>query len=1262
MSNKSRIYLIALFTLAILVRLAVAPLWGHGYDTKTFIDWAQAIQQFGWLRVYQTSNANYPPLGAALIGFSGWLETFASSGDSLAVWRLLIKLPAIAADMGIAALVWHLAKGRKGAILLVASVLFNPALFYLSAVWGQVDAIYGLAVFVSLWLALENRPLWAGLCLGIGAMLKLQALIAAPLIGLAAVATVYQQVSAEEGRPVPLKSLMGQMPKLVALLGVGFALPILVSFAPFVIAGQGLGWIRPLVTLPQAGSGWLTVNAHNLWFLITGGAGNRAIGGMRSGMPGAQGSRPFVSGSTYGPGYAMLGYFLLLIWAIVISGLAWLSRRARAFWFLNAALLYLGFFYFMTGMTERYSFAAVIMLSGAAALSLPGSKRRCDWTVMVMFGALSILITLNLVWAAPALSSLRGWYANNTTVGIAVALGYAVVMLGGILHVIYGHLKENLMVPETLPNQPTTGNTTWLDRRLWGRITPALLLLVSIMLLSTTLHFINIGTIGDSNAYYTAAAESMTQSWHNFFFVAAEPGGSVTIDKPPLGLWIEAAFAFVLGVSGFSTTLPNILAGIFGIPILYYLVRKYLGSGAGLIASLVFTLTPTVLGTDRNNTMDGMLVFCLLLAAWAFVKATESGKLRWLLLGGFIVGLGFNIKMLQAFLPLPAFYALYFFGSRVKWWRKILNLGMATVLLLVVSLSWAIAVDLTPADQRPYVGSSTDNTVMELIVGHNGLNRLFGGARGRQAAAQPPADGPDGFAPNQSPDGPQPPQEAISACNGLADGVSCTVNLANGATVSGTCAQVQGFLSCEPANRPPAQQTGQAPGQGAQSGASSMFSSEVGTPSAIRFFIPPLAKEMSWLLPFALFSLLLSIFAARLSWPFGAAHKSLVLWGGWLVTCLGFFSVAGFFHDYYMIMLAPALGAVIGGGVQALWQWRERAWTGWVLALMAIPTLALQWWLAVQFGQSAWWLWVAALLMVAGLAGLVLSSRPFQRVAPSTAYALIVAAILVVPLAWSILTVAEASPDVNLPGAYSGEQAGGPSNPQAAAPAPAGNNTRSANTNLASGNRQQVDSALLEYLQANTQDVEYLVAVPNANSGATYVLATGRPVLYMGGFSGGDAVVDAADLAEMVANGKLRYVLYTGDRNPKQDIARWLQSSCTVVPGFGTGQIAATPAQQRNVATGQGTLPQDGTNQVGGRMLYQCSGSLAPYESNQAIRGNNPPQGVGAAGQSSPPQEALDACAGLSIGQPCAVSLPNGNKVDGSCRRVQGQLACVPAR
>ena len=609
----------------------------------------------------------------------------------------------------------------------------------------------------------------------------------------------------------------------------------------------------------------------------------------------------------------------------------------------------------------------------------------------------------------------------------------------------------------------------------------------------------------------------MTQSWHNFFYASAEPGGSVTVDKPPLGLQIETLFALVFGVSGFSTVLPNILAGVLSVPLLYHLVKKHFGKVAGLVAALVVAATPVVFAADRNNTQDGLLTFFLLLAAWAFIKAVESGKARWLFLGAVIVGLGFNIKMLQAYLPVPAFFALYFLGAKVGWFKKIGLTFAALTVMAAVSLSWALIVDSVPADQRPYIGSSRDNSVMGLITGHNGTSRLFGG-RGPQASppagqqAGPAFDGPDGFNPNASPDN---PNGQVSADDG--------------------------------GQNPP------------------MFSWETGAPGLWRFFQPPLAAEMSWLLPFALFSLVVIAFQSRLKLPVESdAHLGLLLWGGWLMTCVVFFSmVSGIFHSYYVVMLAPALGGVVGGGFGLLWkkQVEGHARSGWWLTLGVAATVAFQIFLAWQYGVNAIWMPLAFILVALATILLFVSLLRSSNSLPRAAFSLLLIALMIVPLAWSALTVADGT-GANLPAAYgvSGGPGGRvPDGVKNAAPAQAPGNNAS--------------DAMLEFLQANTQGMKYLLAVPSSGMGARYVIATGRPVLYMGGFGGNDNVVSVEDLAQMVEDGELRFVLFGGGQGDKQEISSWLQSSCTVVEQF---------SQQ-----GAGQFQSQGPNQ-GGQVLYDC--------------------------------------------------------------------------
>src|SRR5579883_1893501 len=227
--------------------------------------------------------------------------------------------------------------------------------------------------------------------------------------------------------------------------------------------------------------------------------------------------------------------------------------------------------------------------------------------------------------------------------------------------------------------------------------------LAGVAALSLLLNLYRIGREGYANTYYAAAVKSMLQSWHNFFFVSFDPGGFVSIDKPPLGFWIQTASAKLFGFSGFSILLPEALAGVLSVAVLYRLVARVWGRGAGLLAALFLAVTPVSVITSRNNTIDSLLVLAVLLAAWAVMRAVETGRLRWLLLGAVLVGLGFNIKMLEAYLVVPALGLVYLVGARAGWWRRLGHLALAAVVMLSVSLSWAVAVDLIPASARPYV-------------------------------------------------------------------------------------------------------------------------------------------------------------------------------------------------------------------------------------------------------------------------------------------------------------------------------------------------------------------------------------------------------------------------------------------------------------------------------------------------------------------------------------------------------------------------------
>lgn len=251
------------------------------------------------------------------------------------------------------------------------------------------------------------------------------------------------------------------------------------------------------------------------------------------------------------------------------------------------------------------------------------------------------------------------------------------------------------------------------------------LFLFLILLLTAFLTCWKMWEAGNGNQYYTAAVKSMLTGWHNFFYVSYDQGGFISVDKPPLGLWLQCLFALVFGVRGWSVILPSVLSALGSVLVVYGLVKKSWGEMTALLACLFMALTPIFAVVSRTNNLDAPLVFVCLLAVRALLKAAEEGSLKHILLTMVLLGFGFNIKMLQAYMFLPAVYLVYFFTAEAKCRRRVVHLVIATVVLLAVSLSWCLVVDLTPASNRPFVGSSSTNSTIELAVGYNGLLRAL---------------------------------------------------------------------------------------------------------------------------------------------------------------------------------------------------------------------------------------------------------------------------------------------------------------------------------------------------------------------------------------------------------------------------------------------------------------------------------------------------------------------------------------------------------
>ncbi|MBS0542074.1 MAG: glycosyltransferase family 39 protein, partial [Proteobacteria bacterium] len=258
--------------------------------------------------------------------------------------------------------------------------------------------------------------------------------------------------------------------------------------------------------------------------------------------------------------------------------------------------------------------------------------------------------------------------------------------------------------------------------------------LLGVLALAAVLRFWRLDANGFGTEYYAAGVRSMLQSGWLFLYNAFDPAGMLSLDKPPVAFWIQTLFAFVLGFSGWTIHLPQALAGVASVALLHRLVLRPFGPTAALIAALLLALTPIAVAIDRSNNTDSWLVFFLLLAAWTAMR----GRGLALVAAMAVLGVAFNVKMLAALVCGPALLAAWWLSGTLDWRARLGWMMAAGVTLVVVGLSWAVVFDLTPRADRPFAGSTRDNSMLQLIVVHNGLER-FAIDRPRRATANPEA-------------------------------------------------------------------------------------------------------------------------------------------------------------------------------------------------------------------------------------------------------------------------------------------------------------------------------------------------------------------------------------------------------------------------------------------------------------------------------------------------------------------------------------------
>ena len=633
------------------------------------------------------------------------------------------------------------------------------------------------------------------------------------------------------------------------------------------------------------------------------------------------------------------------------------------------------------------------------------------------------------------------------------------------------------------------------DEPAWAR--PAL---IGLLVATGVLYLWGLGASGWANSFYSAAVQAGSESWKAFFFGSSDAASSITVDKTPLSLWPMALSVRLFGLSSWSILVPQALMGVATVGLLHRLVRRTTGSpAAGLIAGATMALTPVAVLMFRFNNPDAMLTLLMVGAAGATLKAIDSSgrddghPVRWLSLGGALVGLAFLTKMLQAFLVLPALAIAYLLFARTSWGKRLGHLLVAFGTMLLAGGWWIAIVELWPASSRPYIGGSQDNSILELTLGYNGLGRLSGNETGS----------------------------------------------VGGGGAGGT-------------------------GNWGATGLFRLFNTEIG-------------GQIAWLLPAAL---VLGVAALWFGRRQNHLRAALTLWLTWLlVTALTFSFMAGIFHAYYTVALAPAIAALVGIGAWVLWQHRTSYAATGVLAFTTALTSVFGFYLLDRAdGFVPWLKWVVLVVgLVAALTLAGVGHLPRKIALAVAATALVTG--LAGPAAYAVSTastphtgsIPSAGPTTaggmgGGPGGAGGPRGGG----QFGAPPAQGQTqgqpgttqggaTQTAPTGGGGGmggllNGSTSSAAVTALLQNDADSYTWAAAAVGANNAAGYQLASEEPVMAIGGFNGSDPSPTLAQFEKYVADGQIHYFIGSGGvgggpggtgSNDSSEIAQWVAANFT---------------------------------------------------------------------------------------------------------------------
>ena len=636
---------------------------------------------------------------------------------------------------------------------------------------------------------------------------------------------------------------------------------------------------------------------------------------------------------------------------------------------------------------------------------------------------------------------------------------------------------------------------------------------------------------GWANDFYAAAVQAGTKSWKAFFFGSFDSSNFITVDKTPASLWVMELSGRIFGFGQWSMLVPQALEGVACVALLYAAVRRWFGPAAGLIAGLVLALTPVAALMFRFNNPDALLVLLMTAAAYALVRAIENGRTRWLVFCGALLGLAFLAKMLQAFLVVPGFAIAYLWaGAPRGLLRRVWQTAAMGAGIIVGAGWWLLIAELTPAADRPYFGGSTDNNILQLAIGYNGLGRITGDETGSIGGGGP---GGAGF---------------------------------GGAT------------------------------------------------GLLRLFHAEFGGQISWLLPAALICLAAMAWVSRRAARTDRIRAAALLWGGWvIVTGLVFSYMSGIIHPYYMVALAPGIGALVGIGAMALgggvWARRHRrpgqqgrppeavrekrhGVAGRAVAAGTVLVTAV--WSYLLLDRTPGWLpWLRWVVLLAGVLGAVtVLAGPWLaswRRLVLLPFALAMVAGLAGPAAYALDTVNTAHTGAipsagpaaigfggggpggfagarpggtppggtglggtrpagtagnGFPGRQSGQSGGtggtggtqagrgGGSATQAGPGAGRPGGTGGAGgTGGGLGGNTQVSRALVTLLERDASSYKWVAATEGSEGAAPLELATGDAVMAIGGFNGTDPWPTLAVFEELVAKHEIHYFVGQGSES-----------------------------------------------------------------------------------------------------------------------------------